>query len=61
MLRVFAAEDPYTYEIKEVDSSKKRIEDFPNWFILRTPENGGAAADWKWARKENPYGQPRFL
>lgn len=56
MLRVFVAKSPYNYDIVEAeDLSNKKIEDFPNWWILRSTENGGVAEDWRWAGIENPY------
>lgn len=61
MLRVFAAKSEYGYEIEEIDPNNESIKNFPQRFLLPTPERGGVEARWDWAGKENPYPNDQIM
>ena len=46
MLRLFAAKSEYGYEIEEIDPNNESIKNFPQRFLLPTPERGGVEARW---------------
>ena len=61
MLRVFVPTSPEGYHVKEINSDNHSIKEYPYTFVVRKPEHGGTAADWRWAGIEDPYPKDKIM